>query len=94
MKGDKMPVCVVCSETVEDEEQGICGECKKRIWKALGFSVRYSEKEPYLTVTPANKEPLFLFIEAASQQYANIQKLTSLLGSHTHRQVDAVIFQK
>jgi len=89
-----MPTCVVGAKAIEDENQGICGDCKMRIWKALGFSVAFFEKEPFVKVTPTNKMPIFMFIEALSQQCANIQKLTSLLSSHTHRQVDAVVFQE
>lgn len=88
--------CIMCSEDTLDKKQGICQECQQKIFKALGMKVQFLEEEPWVKVTPKEKEPLFEFIQALGQIASNVDCNYFAVEHHSHgtKEVEVVSIEK
>jgi len=93
--GGKMK-CVMCVEETEDKEQGICLECQKKVFKSLGMKVQFLDDDPFLKVTPKEKEPLYELITELSRAISNIDHNYFAINHHSHgtKEVPVVEIEK
>ena len=76
--------CIICNEETETKTEGICLDCQKKILKALNVTVEFSDKEPYVKVTPQNKEPLYELIAALSDLVYSVDYNFHAVKHHSH----------
>lgn len=79
-----MTDCIICNEETDSREFGICIACQKKIFSALGVKVEFLEDEPFVRVTPKEKQPLYDFIEALSHLASNVDYNLHAIEHHSH----------
>jgi len=76
--------CAICNEETDAKEYGICLECQQKICKVLGATVQFLDEEPYVKVTPKEKETVYNFVQALSRIASNVEYNFHAIKHHSH----------
>lgn len=76
--------CIICQEETETKEDGICLGCQVTILKTLGVEVEFLEEDPYVKITPKEKEPIYSLIQALSSLAINVDYNFHAVQHHSH----------